>query len=348
MPELPGSQVMSVAPGASGAGLPSAGDLERAAAFQRQAPDPAWIASIANSLFRGLPVDPITGAGASLPSGPVFAGDTVASQVQDAPNAPPPVSPNLTPGASGVPGPGASAAAAQLQAYQPLTRAGDPNPAAAVPPSGEKGETAPYSAPPFAGITDMPAAAAQSGFLSEANLASLPSTVGGAMAIIPSFDGGIPYGGPGASLPSTQVNAAEPVLSPPATAPSPGPTPSAPVYAFEPLKFVGSPAVAGLVQPAGEKSGGAWQRSDAAPYGLDGVAGPGLGAANPRETYYFLDEGLSASTQASPLPSGQYGQSLDLTKLPSQHSPELALPPISGPRQFDAHIFRRDFPILHQ
>ena len=75
---------------------------------------------------------------------------------------------------------------------------------------------------------------------------------------------------------------------------------------------------------------------------------PGLGAANPRESYYFLDEGLSASTQASPLPYGLNGQSLDLGALPAQHRPELALPPISGPRQFDAHIFRRDFPILQE
>jgi len=42
------------------------------------------------------------------------------------------------------------------------------------------------------------------------------------------------------------------------------------------------------------------------------------------------------------------GQSLNLGALPSQHRPELALPPISGPRQFDAHIFRRDFPILQE
>jgi hypothetical protein len=202
MPEIPGSQVVTVAPAASGAGLPTAGDLERAAAFQSQAPDPAWIASIANSLFRGLPIDPVMGTGASLPSAPVFAGDAVIAQVHDAPNAAPPVSPNLTPGASGVPGPGASAPAAPVMAYQPLPRAGDPNPPAAVPPSVEKGETVPFS-PPFAGVTDMPTAAAQPGFLSEVNLASLPSTLGGAMAIIPTFDGGISYGGPGASLPST-------------------------------------------------------------------------------------------------------------------------------------------------
>ena len=65
-------------------------------------------------------------------------------------------------------------------------------------------------------------------------------------------------------------------------------------------------------------------------------------------SYYFLDEGLSASTRAAPLPYGWNGQSLNLGTLPSQHSPEIALPPISGARQFDAHIFRRDFPILQE
>ena len=67
--------------------------------------------------------------------------------------------------------------------------------------------------------------------------------------------------------------------------------------------------------------------------------------ANP---YYFLDEGLSASSRASPLPYRWSVQALDLGILPSQHVPELALPPISGARQFDAHIFRRDFPILQE
>ena len=56
----------------------------------------------------------------------------------------------------------------------------------------------------------------------------------------------------------------------------------------------------------------------------------------------------SASSRANPLPYGWNGQVLDLSPLPSQHVPELALPPLSGARQFDAHIFRRDFPILHE
>ena len=163
-------------------------------------------------------------------------------------------------------------------------------------------------------------------FASDADLASLPSTLGGAMSIIPSFDSGIPSGAQGGALPSAPVNAAEPLLSPPATTPSPGPLPS-PIPAFG---FPGSPA-------------------PAAPYGGDALdRRPGLGVANPRESYYFLDEGSSASTQAAPLPYGLNGQALDLGTLPAQHRPELALPPMSGPRQFDAHIFRRDFPILHE
>ena len=64
--------------------------------------------------------------------------------------------------------------------------------------------------------------------------------------------------------------------------------------------------------------------------------------------YYFLDEGLSASSRANPLPYRLERPALDLGILPSQHVPELALPPISGARQFDAHIFRRDFPILQE
>ena len=47
MPELPGSRVMMVGPGASAGTLPVGGELERVAATESQAPDPAWVASIA-------------------------------------------------------------------------------------------------------------------------------------------------------------------------------------------------------------------------------------------------------------------------------------------------------------
>ena len=90
MPELPGSRVMMVGPGASVGSLPVGGELERVSAGESQAPDPAWIASIANALFSGLPGESVTGPGASPPSVPVFAVDALSAQVPGAPNAAPP------------------------------------------------------------------------------------------------------------------------------------------------------------------------------------------------------------------------------------------------------------------
>ena len=338
-------------------------EFERAAAAQASAPDPAWIASIANSLFRGAPVDAPPGPGASLPSAPAFAHEPAIASVPGAPGAAPPVSPSLTPGAAGLPGLGASAPASPVHAYEPLAAASESGPAAAAAqPSGEKGAAgvAPASPSlplPSAGPPQLPSGAQ----LTELDLALVPSTLGGAMSVLPSLDKlGLLNGGLGASLPSAPVQGAEPFVAAtpgiasfaPATVPpvpSPGASsPSAPVFTFEPLTFAGSPSVAGLTQPFGEKGGDAWPQSEAAPYGKEPVVGPGLGAASPRESYYFLDEGLSASSRASPLPYDWNGQALDLGILPSQHVPKLALPPISGARQFDAHIFRRDFPILHE
>ena len=151
MPELPGSRAVTVGPSGSAGALPLGGDLESAAASESQAPDPAWIASIANSLFRGLPAEGLAGPGASLPSAPVFAVDALAAQVPGTPIAAPPASPNLTPGASGIPGPGASGPAAHIHAFEPLTTQGQPTPAQAVPPSGEKGTSGP-SVPAVSGL----------------------------------------------------------------------------------------------------------------------------------------------------------------------------------------------------
>jgi cysteine desulfurase / selenocysteine lyase len=334
MPELPGSQAWAAAPSASAATLPSADSLERAAALEGQAPDPAWIASIANSLFKGVPNDPVPLPGANLPSAPVFA---VVASIPGAPSTVPPVSPNLTPGAAGVPGPGASLPSAPVEAYEPLTTASASAPAAAASqPSSEKGAAgalpaSPSPPLPAAGPPQLPSGAQ----MSEADLAAIPSTLGGAMSVIPSLgDLGLLNGVPGARLPAAPSVGANP--------------PSAPVYAFEPIRAAGLPAVTGHGQPPGQKGGAAWPQGEAVPYSIESFVGPGLGAANPRESYYFLDKGLSASSLASPLPSGSNGQSVKLDTLPAQHNPEIALPPISGPRQFDAHIFRRDFPILQE
>jgi cysteine desulfurase / selenocysteine lyase len=339
-------------------------EFERAAAAQAAAPDPAWISSIANSLFRGVPVDAPPVAGASLPSAPVFAHEPIIASVPGAPSAAPPVSPDLTRSAAGVPTPGASVPASPVHAYEPLATASESVlAAAAAQPSGEKGAAgaapaSPSPPPPSTGLSRFPSGAQ----LSEIDLAGIPSTLGGAMSVLPSLDNLGPLnGGPGASLPSTPVHAAEPLVTaasgptslaplgtvPPVPSPGANP-PSAPVFAFEPLKFAGSPGMAGRVQPSGEKGGDTWPQSEVAPYSRETAVGPGVGAANPRESYYFLDEGFSAPSRANPLPYGWNGQALDPGVLPSQHVPELALPPISGARQFDAHIFRRDFPILHE
>ena len=95
--------------------------------------------------------------------------------------------------------------------------------------------------------------------MTELDLALVPSTLGGAMSVLPSLDKlGLLNGGLGASSPSAPVQGAEPFVAAtpgitsfaPATVPpvpSPGASlPSASVFAFEPLTFAGSPSVAGL------------------------------------------------------------------------------------------------------
>ena len=281
MPELPGSRVMMVGPGASAGTLPVGGELQRVAATESQAPDPAWIASIANSLFSGLPSESVAGPGASPPSIPVFAVDALSAQVPGAPIAAPPAPATTpTPGARGVPGPGAAGPSAPLHAYEPLTTQGQPTPAQAVPPNGEKGTSGPYlPAPPVpvASVSDLPVGSPRPAFASEADLAALPSTLGGVMAVVPSFDGGIPYGGPGASMPAAPVNAAEPLHSQAPSIPAPGGTPvSAPVFAFQPLTFVGSPAVAGTRAASRREGwrGVAAKRSRSLQSGDGGGSGP--------------------------------------------------------------------------
>ena len=60
----------------------------------------------------------------------------------------------------------------------------------------------------------------------------------------------------------------------------------------------------------------------------------------------------AASTPAQPAvtatPRDPLVEYLDLGALPSQHRPDIAPAQVSGVRAFDAHVFRRDFPILDQ
>jgi cysteine desulfurase/selenocysteine lyase len=239
--------------------------------------------------------------------------------------------------------PGASLPSAPVQAYEPLASAeASPAAAASVQPSGEKGGSGqvPGSASPLAapGVPSFP---------SEADLAGLPSTLGGVMSVIPPLgEPSFPSGGPGASFGSAPVQLFSPVaavapgaanaspLGSPGAPSAPGPGasfPSVPIFAFEPLNYIGSPTAEGFGQPSGGKG-----------------AGPAPDPSLASGSYYFLDEGLSASSHANPLPYGTDGQSLNLGLLPAEHVPTIALPSISGARQFDAHIFRRDFPILQE
>ena len=125
-------------------------EFERAAAAQASAPDPAWIASIANSLFRGVPVDAPPGPGASLPSAPAFAHEPVMASVPGAPR-------RRTAGVAKSDArlqpacrrPGASVPASPVHAYEPLAAASESVPAAAAAQlSGEKGAAGAVPASP--------------------------------------------------------------------------------------------------------------------------------------------------------------------------------------------------------
>ena len=210
MPELPGS-------------LPRADTLERAAASRASAPDPAWIAAIANSLFRGAPGEPPRAGGEPALGACLRPSSLLSRQM---------------PGAAGSvhrrfrrilrPAPPAyrDLARARLQsrsmAMSRLNKTGTPAPAETVLALWRAGQPEPCgrrrrflrAALP---ISDRRRA---NRFLSEADLAALPGTLGGVMSIIPPLNGSTPYGGPSAGLPSA-----------PAAAPRPSPSASAPASA---------------------------------------------------------------------------------------------------------------------
>ena len=77
--------------------------------------------------------------------------------------------------------------------------------------------TCPAPQSPSPALSDYPNWQCPAGFVSDADLASLPSTLGGAMSIIPSFDGGIPGVGARRGGSIGPVKVAEQFSSPPAT-----------------------------------------------------------------------------------------------------------------------------------
>jgi cysteine desulfurase / selenocysteine lyase len=71
---------------------------------------------------------------------------------------------------------------------------------------------------------------------------------------------------------------------------------------------------------------------------------PPASPAIPSETLYFLNESRAASAPATDTST----QSRGLTSATSRLEPTLAPDLISGTHAFDAHVIKRDFPILHQ
>ena len=296
---LPGSRVMRVGPGASVGSFPLGGELERASAGESQAPDPAWIASIANALFSGLPGESVTGPGASSPSVPAFAVDALSAQVPGAPNTAPPA-PSITP----MPGQAACQGRAPQGRRRRCTRRAIDNSGSADTGTSRsakwrEGTSGPYMlAPPVSvgSVSDFPVGSPQPAFVSEADLASLPSSSAAPCRSYRLSTAAFPMPDPERAC-----------LRRPSTPPSrfthkhracrrlAEPQVSAPVFSvqpltfagssFQPLTFAGSPTVAGLVQPHGEKGGEAWPQNEAAPYSRETVASPGLWAAPPARSF---------------------------------------------------------------
>jgi cysteine desulfurase / selenocysteine lyase len=171
-------------------------------------PDAATIARLANAFYAGAPSSPMPGPGAALPSAPVFAAEPMYNSLPGVPALQLPLSPNLNPGLPPFPFPASGAAqpSAPVFAVEPLIAQATSAPTpAAVPASGHKStQGAPaIPAPPSPAFGTTPAAVVPytPGIPSEADLASLPSSLGGIMSLVPRFEperGATAAGWPGA------------------------------------------------------------------------------------------------------------------------------------------------------
>ena len=206
MTTLPPSDPAAAAASAAQGATPGTSELTQFAPQVPGVPDAATIARLANAFYSGAPSSPMPGPGAALPSAPVFAAEPIYNSLPGVPALQLPLSPNLNPGLPPFPFPASGAAqpSAPVFAVEPLIAQATSAPTpGAVAPLGEKGAPAVPAAPaPQFGAT--PAAAAPSApgaFPSAADLASLPSTLGGVMSFVPSFAperGATPAGLPGA------------------------------------------------------------------------------------------------------------------------------------------------------
>jgi cysteine desulfurase/selenocysteine lyase len=190
---------------ASAAATPGAGEAARYAPAA-DAPDAATIARMANAFYAAPPSPPIPGPGAALPSAPVFAAEPLYRSIPGLPAVELPLSPNLNPGLPPMPIPASGAAqpSAPIFAVEPMLGQAQTAPAPAIAqPQGGKGTPATPLVPQFGapapsvpGIgAAAPAQAAPRGMASDADLASVPFSLGGALGLVPSLDGvDSPYG----------------------------------------------------------------------------------------------------------------------------------------------------------
>ena len=281
MPELPGSRAVTSRPQRVGRSVAAWWRPRSAAASES-----SGAGSRLDRRDRQLAVQGLAGRGSRRPGRQPAFGAGVRCRCLDravpgAPIAAPSASPNLTPGASGVPGPGASGPAAHVHAYEPLTTQGQPTPAKPCR-RRVKREHRPVRAgcPRSRSARDVPIGNATAMFASDADLASLPSTLGGAMSIIPSFRRRHSRWRTrrGAAVGTCQRGPATSSLR----------RRRRPRLGRRGRRLRLTPSLRQLPRRAGARRT-LCQRNVR--------SGRGLGAANPRESYYFLDEGLSASAR---------------------------------------------------
>jgi hypothetical protein len=192
-----------------GGALPGAGSLEGVSAALSGAPDPAWIAQLANSIFNESPGAALPAAGASQPSMSATAADPHLSANPGAPGLEAPISPSQAPAAPFLiptPSGGAGQPSAPIYAYEPG------RPSAYLPPSSPSGGA--LAAAPF-----------------QAYEPSRPTAY-----LPPSSSGG---GAPAA--PVHGYEALHPGSYLPPSSPAGAASPSSPVQGYEPSAFGSAP-----------------------------------------------------------------------------------------------------------
>jgi cysteine desulfurase / selenocysteine lyase len=194
-PSDPAAAAASAAQGAPSGATPGTSELSQLAPQVPGVPDAATIARLANAFYTGAPSSPLPGPGAALPSAPVFAVEPIYNSLPGVPALQLPLSPNLNPGLPPFPFPASGAAqpSAPVFAVEPLIAQGTntPTPGTIRPDKFTQGAAAiPASSSPAFGTTPSAAAPFALGIPSETDLASLPSSLGGIISLVPRFEPG--------------------------------------------------------------------------------------------------------------------------------------------------------------